>query len=106
MKHTFENHFVGTRNGFKHISTLYIDGREVATATCHYINRTWESYEFQLVMKCATTNAMEQIENEELISYKAEHGYKRMSYQRKEAFKKYLQTLPEYAEYTKIYSTL
>lgn len=106
MKHTFENHFVGTRTGFKHTSTLYVDGREVATATCYYYNRTWESYEFQRVMKCATTNAMEQIENEEIISCKAEHGYKRMSYQRKEAFKKYLNTLPEYAEYKKIYSAL
>ena len=106
MKHTFENHTAGTRTGFKHVSTLYIDGREVATAPCYYSNRPWECYQFQRVMECATAKAMEQIENEEIIAYKAEHGYKRMSYQRKEAFKKYLQTLPEYAEYTKIYSTL
>jgi hypothetical protein len=30
---------------------LYIDGKEVETAKVHYINRTWERYEFQSVMK-------------------------------------------------------
>lgn len=106
MKHTFENHMAGTRTGFKHISTLYIDGREVATATLYYYNRTWESYDFQRSMQAATTQAMEQIESKEIVAYKAAHGYKRMTSQRAADFKKHLQTLPEYAEYTRIYLSL
>jgi hypothetical protein len=39
------------RDGFNHFATLYIDGQEVETAKVHYINRTWESYEFQSVME-------------------------------------------------------
>jgi len=38
------------RNGFKHEGTLFLNGREVAFAEHTYINRTWESYEFQSVL--------------------------------------------------------
>lgn len=40
-----------TRNGFKHEATLIQNGREIATAKATYLNRTWESYEYQTVMK-------------------------------------------------------
>ena len=40
-----------TRNGFKHEATLFLDGRESDRAKCCYLNRTWESYEYQSVMK-------------------------------------------------------
>ena len=39
-----------TRNGFKHVATLYLDGVESGTASCSYLNRTWESYEYQSVL--------------------------------------------------------
>jgi len=39
-----------TRNGFKHTATLYVNGQEVDKSTAHYLNRTWESYEFQSVV--------------------------------------------------------
>ena len=39
-----------TRNGFRHLATLMIDGRERDTAKCCYLNRTWERYEFQSVL--------------------------------------------------------
>lgn len=39
-----------TRNGFKHTATLFVDGRPVDKATAHYLNRTWESYEYQTVI--------------------------------------------------------
>lgn len=39
-----------TRNGFKHEATLLINGSETETAKCCYLNRTWESYEFQSVI--------------------------------------------------------
>lgn len=40
-----------TRNGFKHKATLLIDGQERETAKVCYLNRTWERYEYQTVMK-------------------------------------------------------
>jgi hypothetical protein len=39
------------RDGFNHFATLYVDGVERETVKVHYINRTWESYEFQSVMQ-------------------------------------------------------
>lgn len=39
-----------TRNGFKHTARLFVDGNEVDKSTAHYLNRTWESYEFQSVV--------------------------------------------------------
>lgn len=38
-----------TRNGFRHLATLMINGREEGHAKCCYLNRTWERYEFQSV---------------------------------------------------------
>jgi len=39
-----------TRNGFKHVATLLINGEEVEETKCCYLNRTWERYEFQSVL--------------------------------------------------------
>ena len=106
MTHTFQNQIASTRNGFKHTSTLYIDGKEVSTATIYYINRTWEAYEYRTSMRTATTNAMEQIEAAELSDYKTSHGYKRMTSQRVAAFRQHMQTIPEYAACENIYNAL
>jgi len=40
-----------TRNGFKHTAYLMINGRQVDEAKVNYLNRTWESYEFETVIK-------------------------------------------------------
>ena len=40
-----------TRSGFSHNAVAYVNGEEV-TAKCSYINRTWESYCYQSVLKC------------------------------------------------------
>lgn len=40
-----------TRNGFKHTATLLTNGRDTGeTVKCNYLNRTWESYEYQSVL--------------------------------------------------------
>ena len=39
-----------TRTAFKHEATLLINGRESDRTKICYLNRTWESYEFQSVM--------------------------------------------------------
>jgi hypothetical protein len=36
-----------TRSGFRHRATLMVDGRDVDEVTVHYLNRTWESYEYE-----------------------------------------------------------
>ena len=44
-----------TRNGFKHIVDLIHECRVIDTQTNWYINRTWESYEYET----AITNLLE-----------------------------------------------
>jgi len=39
------------RNGFKHTATLMRNGYEVDNAKVLYINRTWESFEYQTVIR-------------------------------------------------------
>jgi len=60
-----------TRNGFKHTATLYIDGVEVDSAKVNYLNRTWESYEFQTVMQklVDSTNAISDEEKSKAKSF-------------------------------------
>jgi hypothetical protein len=39
-----------TKNGFRHVAKLYVDGQEVDSAKANYLNRTWESYEYESVI--------------------------------------------------------
>jgi hypothetical protein len=40
-----------TRNGFKHEATLMVDGHEETHVKVNYLNRTWESYEYETVLQ-------------------------------------------------------
>lgn len=40
-----------TRNGFKHTATLFVDGKERESVKICYLNRTWERYEYQSVLR-------------------------------------------------------
>lgn len=53
-----------TRQGFKHVATLYIDGKKRSTSTATYLNRTWERYEFQSVMKQLITKSKDLTDEE------------------------------------------
>jgi len=59
------------RDGFNHYATLYIDGEPVTDTKIHYINRTWESYDFQSVIAQAVdmTKALTPPEREMAMAY-------------------------------------
>lgn len=40
-----------TRNGFKHVATLCLNGHECETAKICYLNRTWERFTYQSVLQ-------------------------------------------------------
>lgn len=71
----FKNEYKNTRNGFCHISELYNDGKLISVAKRSYLNRTWESYTYQSVMKDAVHNAIE----EEILAQKSLRGIKRLT---------------------------
>ena len=41
------------RYGFNHIAKIFYKGRLVDTEKVHYINRTWEEYTYQTVLRLA-----------------------------------------------------
>ena len=43
--------FESTRNGFRHIAVLLINGCERDRAKRCYLNRTWERFQYQSVMQ-------------------------------------------------------
>lgn len=40
-----------TRSGFRHLASLKRDGVEIAKAKVTYLNRTWESYQFETALE-------------------------------------------------------
>lgn len=78
MKIEFNNSFRSTRNGFAHDTEVSIDGEFVHKTSAHYLNRTWEAYAYQSVMK----DALDELIDEEVRSlrdeYKEQTGRKRL----------------------------
>lgn len=88
-----------TRNGFYHRSVLMWRGHDRNEAKLHYINRTWECYEFQSSMKQAVYNEMELVKNAELKHWKEMFEITRMTKDKRERFEHYLKennTLKEF----------
>jgi hypothetical protein len=75
----FENRSADTRSGFKHVTRVYIDGQFEIENTAYYLNRTWESYRYQSVMKQAIYNLIEREKKRLKEEYKASNGKKRVS---------------------------
>jgi len=50
-EYEIEAYWQRTRNGFRHVAILKKNGVEVDRARANYLNRTWESYEYETVMK-------------------------------------------------------
>lgn len=53
--YSFVCNFMKTRNGFKHVCAVYNDatGSKLFETKICYLNRTWESYEFESVLNKA-----------------------------------------------------
>jgi len=56
--------FEKTRGGFRHIAVLHKNGYEIARAKCTYLNRTWESYEFESVLLKLVNDFMAQCDKQ------------------------------------------
>ena len=84
MNIEFINSYGKTRNGFYHKTELYIDSEFILECKCNYLNRTWESYPYQSVMKDALYEAIES----EILREKNLKGIKRLTKQLRETIVK------------------
>src|SRR5574344_937984 len=68
-----------TRNGFAYdceVMTEHYDS--VATATCHYLNRTWECFTFESVLHSAIRNLRAAMEERAIEDWKEQNGKRRV----------------------------
>ena len=80
----FINNYGSTRNGFFHTSKLFYNSELLSEVRANYLNRTWESYPYQSVMKQALYNAIES----EILREKNLKGIKRLTKQLRETIVK------------------
>ena len=85
MKIEFKNSARNTRGGFAHDTQMFIDGILEMTNSAHYINRTWESYAFQSVMRQAVYLRIEEERNKLVREYKEANNKQRISKDVKES---------------------
>lgn len=105
-EYQFVNDSRSTRNGFAHDTTLFIDGCEYGRASCHYLNRTWESYRYQTVMKRCIDNLIEDNYKDYIASYKADNGIKRLTAEKREQIETEFYKQKEIKELQKVYKLL
>ena len=87
----FLNGSRNTSSGFAHDCDLHItfsDGSrpEKIYSYAYYLNRTWEAFPFQSVMRSAVCELAESRKNDLLKSFKKERGYKRLTTKRSAEF--------------------
>lgn len=58
------------RGGFKHVATLIRNGHEIDTTKACYLNRTWERYTYQTVLRDMINNTTELTDKEKRRFYK------------------------------------
>jgi hypothetical protein len=83
-EYQFINSSRNTRTGFAHDTTLFIDGREHGRASCHYLNRTWECYRYQTVMKRCIETLIDLTYKDYVEVYKADNDIKRLTAEKRE----------------------
>ena len=105
-EYEFVNDSRNTRNGFAHDTKLFKNNVLIAENTAHYLNRTWECYRYQTVMKgCVSGLIMEM--NERFISdYKAENNIKRLTAEKRAEVNKRFEDLAEIKELREVYNQL
>lgn len=81
--YTFQCKYNSTRSGFSHICSLIKEGELLSEAKSNYLNRTWERYTYQSVMREVVWKLIIQKEKEFLDEYKKENGLGRLSKDRK-----------------------
>lgn len=86
----FVNKWGNTRNGFKHMTTMFVNGCQYGKHTVHYLNRTWECYPYQTCMRGCVRELLEnRIENLK-SDFKYYNEYLRMTDKRNKEFEQWI----------------
>ena len=105
-EYQFINNSRSTRNGFAHDTTLFKNGYELNDYSCHYLNRTWECYRYQTVMKYCVTEIINKLYDRFINNYKYENKIKRMTAEKRETAEKEFNNRADIKELRKVYKKL
>lgn len=83
---SFVNESKNTRNGFSHNTHLFLNDHYLESGKINYINRTWESYQYQTSMYQAVKNYLNAIIERYKRWFLEKNNYKRMTKERKKEF--------------------
>lgn len=78
VEYMFRCWFEGTRNGFKHTVELSRNLQVLGQASVHYINRTWESYEYRTAMSKAVQCEIDYIVGNAIYDYRESINFARL----------------------------
>jgi hypothetical protein len=77
--YVFANESFSNSRNWGHKSQLRKNGCLIGENKSIYINRTWESYQYQSCMKSIVCNLIKKNGNDYINSYKADNNIKRLS---------------------------
>ena len=105
-EYVFQCSYASTRNGFKHICILRRNGVIIGENKACYLNRTWEKYPYQSVMKHAVW-----IERERFIAYgierfKEAENKTRLNKKERERVTSVIMDFEPYKELVQVYEKL
>jgi hypothetical protein len=83
-EYLFINESRNTRHGFAHDTILYKNDVFIGETTAHYLNRTWESYRYQTVMKCCVDEIIKDKLDRFIANFKAKNGICRLTKAKRE----------------------
>lgn len=96
-----------TRNGFAHDAILYdASGYELASASCHYLNRSWERYGYQTVLLECVAQLIKRRAGELKDAYKARNDFDRMTAKRREELSAIVNADRETQELRRLYNAV
>lgn len=105
-EYEFVNQWQNSRNGFNHISTLFKNGYELATHKVHYINRTWERYQFQTAMKGAVEDTLDEYYKRCECMYKELNDISRITKAHRDKIDENYNAQPTIQELKKLYENI
>ena len=106
-KFVFVCEWIDSRNGFSHVCTLFdgdVYGKPLANERYHYINRTWEAYEFQSVMLGCVAKAKERILSKAIDEYKFTNSLQKLTAKRKQIVCEAVEKSKEWNELEELYN--
>lgn len=106
-KFTIVAYTYSTQHNWGHKATLYSNTHELNTYKITYYNRTWETYQYQSVIKAVLSDYMEYLLNNYVDDYKADNNIKRLkSSIKQELIKQCKETNTLYQELETFYKEL